>query len=332
MSLNKTVEVAISTYNRAQILKSWIDSNYRWMIEYGISLSIYDSSTNDETEQLITNLNNEDSFPKIKYVRKESSIKVDEKVLQSILESSADYIWPLGDSKGISGIDVKNKVFSFIERGYDFVCVFGTTKLNNDGKTYNNSLEFFGDCFWHATWLGGIIFNKEIFSSLKDKETYDEMLLKYNRNDGFSYLGIFYELIADRYIKASFTVIETDSKIGEKKVQGWLKRFMEVWCDNLIYFVDTIPDYYNPQKDKVLKETWSILDLDGVWSYKARMNGSLNKEIYEHYDRLGYIDRVLDDNRKIRRFAILPKLLLKPYYLLLRIENKLNRIKQKIWR
>ena len=325
---NKTIEIAISTYNRDQILKSWINDNYKQCSELGISLSVYDSSTNDETEKLINDLN-KNSFPGIKYVRKDSSIRVDEKVLQSILESSADYVWPLGDSISINFTDVKNKVIPFLERDYDFVCVFGSTKLDNDGTSYTLPINFFSDCFWHATWLGGLIFNKRVFLPLMDRETYDSMLCKYNRNDGFSYLGIFFELIADRKIQAAFTVIKTDGTIGRNKVQGWLKRYMEVWCDNLIYFVDSIPEYYNAQKDKVLKETWQILDLDSIWSYKARLAGGLNKEIYEHYDRLGYIDRVLEDKTRIRRFATLPISFAKPYYFVIRISKKIARWKNK---
>lgn len=329
MVSNKNIEIIISTYNRSSILESWINNNYKQCTEIGIGLSIYDSSTNDETEKLVNIINAKNILPKIKYVRKESSIRVDEKVLLSIIESSADFVWPLGDSTSINFTDVKNKVLPFLRKDYDFVCVFGNTRLNNDGKTYTRPIDFFGDCFWHATWLGGIIFNKKIFSSLKNKDIYETMLYKYDRNDGFSYLGIFFELIAYRNVKAAFTVIKTDGAIGRKKVQGWLKRYMEVWCDNLIYFVDTIPEYYNAQKDKVLKETWQILDLGDIWSYKARLAGGLSKEIYEHYDQLGYIDRVLDDKSRIRRFATLPRPLLKPYYYIVRISKKIVRWKNK---
>lgn len=321
----KTIEIAISTYNRPSILESWINNNYKQCSEIGISLSIYDSSTNDETERLVSTINDKNTFPRIKYVRKDSSIRVDEKVLQSIMESSADFVWPLGDSTSINFTDVKNKVVPFLQKDYDFVCVFGSSRLCNDGKTYTCPIDFFGDCFWHATWLGGIIFNRRIFSPLKNKEIYEAMLRKYNRNDGFSYLGIFFELISDNDICAAFTVIKTDGSIGKNKVQGWLKRYLEVWCDNLIYFVDSIPDYYNSQKERVLKDTWRILDLDGYWSYKARLAGGLNKEIYDHYDRLGYIDRVLDDKTRIRRFATLPMPFVKTYYFLIRIRKKLAR-------
>lgn len=329
MILNKTIEIAISTYNRSSILESWINNNYKQCAEIGIGLSIYDSSTNDETEKIVSTINDKNILPKIKYVRKESSIRVDEKVLLSIIESSADFVWPLGDSNSINFTDVENKVLPFLQKDYDFVCVFGNTRLDNDSKTYTRPIDFFGDCFWHATWLGGIVFNKRIFSPLKNKEMYETMLHKYNRNDGFSYLGIFFELIADRKIQAAFTVIKTDSTIGRNKVQGWLKRYMEVWCDNLVYFVDSIPEYYNAQKDKVLKETWQILDLDGIWSYKARLAGGLNKEIYEHYDRLGYIDRVLEDKTRIRKFATLPMPFVKPYYFVIRISKKIARWKNK---
>ena len=323
--MKHSLEIAISTYNRAHILEAWIENNFKQLSQLGIKLSIYDSSTNDDTLNLVNAFNSKENSMRIKYVRKDSSIRVDEKVMLSIIESSADYIWPLGDATSINFNDVSSKVIPFLDKDYDFVCVFGCTRLDNDRKTYSSPLEFFGDCFWHATWLGGIIFERSIFDPLLKKEEYDRLLRKYDRNDGFSYLGIFYELIANKQIQAAFTVIGTDGTIGKKKVQGWLKRYMEVWCDNLIYVVDSLPDYYNSQKDKVLKETWEILDLDSVWSYRARKCGALSKDIYEHYDRMGYLDRVLEDKRRIRKFSTLPMVLIKPYYLINKVKNKLMR-------
>ena len=324
--MQKSLEIAISTYNRASILKEWININFTQLSRLGISLAIYDSSTNDETMNLINSFNTGNLSNKIRYIRKDSSMRVDDKVLQSIMNSSADYVWPLGDSTCINFDDILTKIFPFLNEGYDFVCLFGNSKINNDGKIYNSPLDFFGECFWHATWLGGIIFDRNIFAPLLIEEKYDYFRKKYNRNDGFSYLGIFYELIANKQINAVFRIIRTDGTIGKNKVQGRLKRYMDVWCDNLIYFVDSLPDYYNPQKDKVLKETWKILDLDGIWSYKARKCGALSKEIFNRYDRLGYLDRVLDNKTRIKRFATLPDSLVKPYYLIIKIQNKISKV------
>ncbi|MDD6655895.1 MAG: hypothetical protein PUE95_01125 [Lachnospiraceae bacterium] len=321
-----TIEIAISTYNRPKILQSWLDENYVPLRELGISLSIYDSSTNNETERLIKSFNTSTSLGEIRYVKKESSIRLDEKVLQSILDSSSKYVWPLSDSVSIDFKDIKNKVFPFLERNYDFACLFGNTYLNNDGETYSKPIDFFSDCFWHATWLGGIIFKRDIFSPLYDEMIYKKMIEKYYRNDGFSYLGIFFELISNETVKASFSIVRCDGKIGKNKVPGWLKRYMEVWCDNLIYFVDSIPDYYNSAKNKVLKETWKVLDLDGVWCCRARLSGGLNKENFEYYEKKGYINRVVDDASTIKKIATLPTPLVRVYYLFYRIQRKLERI------
>ena len=325
MKMNRSVEISISTYNRAHILEAWLNENYKQLNKIGIKLSVYDSSTNDDTLNLIKKWNSADEDAKIRYVRKASSIRVDDKVLQSILDSSADYVWPLGDATSIDFEDVSSKVIRFLNENYDFVCVFGSTKNNNDGMTYSSSLLFFENCFWQTTWLGGLIFKRSIFNSLLEKDRYNYFLTKYNRNDGFSYLGIFYELIADKQITSSFVIVRTDGTIGKNKIQGWLKRFMEVWCDNLIYFVDSLPDYYNSRKEKVLKETWKILDLDGIWSYKARCCGTLSKDIYEYYDQMGYLDRILNNKTRLRRFATLPNAFIKLYYLILKIQRKLTR-------
>ena len=55
--MQKSLEIAISTYNRASILKEWININFTQLSKLGISLAIYDSSTNDETMNLINSIN-----------------------------------------------------------------------------------------------------------------------------------------------------------------------------------------------------------------------------------------------------------------------------------
>ena len=81
--MRKGVELAISTYNRPYILQKWLDVNYREVINLGFSLAVYDSSSQDETEKLILQVNSR-CKKKIKYRRIDSNIRLDEKVIISM--------------------------------------------------------------------------------------------------------------------------------------------------------------------------------------------------------------------------------------------------------
>lgn len=323
------IEIEISTYNRSHILKKWLENNYDCLERLGISLAIYDSSMNDETQELLVEWNKSLQSKKIKYVRVDSETRVDEKVLLSMIESEHNYVWPLGDSRNINFKDIEEKVISFLETDYDLACIWSETCLNNDGKTYDNALDFFNDCFWHATWLGGLILRRELLDELQNSEKLKKYLEKYNRNDGFSYLGILYEIMAGKKIMASFSVIGIE-EISKNKKPGWLKRYLQVWCDNLCFLMDMLPEYYTPIKRKVLKEVWTKLELDGAyWCYQARISGGLNKEIFQYYDEKGLIDRVSDNKIRIRWFATLNKIFLLIYYMELKAKKKILRIVKK---
>lgn len=322
--MKKSVELAISTYNRSSILGKWIDSNYTDISNLGFSLAVYDSSTNNETQKLISLINSQ-STKKIKYRRIDSNVRLDEKVLISMMESEFEYVWPLGDSRHINFADFEKKVVPFLQKGYDYMCIWSESKVNNDGKTYQDSVSFFNDCFWHVTWLGSLIIKKELLLQLNDPNIFKEYIKKYNRNDGFSYLGIFFDIIAQRKCVASFSIVRIEELIPHKSSE-WLKRYLEVWCDNLCFLIDNLDPVYNGVKEKVLKETWRILNLDGPsWCYKARKAGGLTKEQFVLYDECGLIDRVSPHKKRILHFASLPSPALELYYFILRVFFYLKR-------
>lgn len=316
--MQKGVELAISTYNRPYILQKWLDVNYREVINLGFSLAVYDSSSQDETEKLILQVNSR-CKKKIKYRRIDSNIRLDEKVIISMVESDYEYVWPLGDSRYINFTDLENKVVPFLNENYDYLCIWSESMLENDGVTYCDPASFFSDCFWHVTWLGSLIIKKELLSGLNDSNILEKYISKYNRNDGFSYLGIFFDIISHEKCKGAFSIVEIGELVPNKS-SAWLKRYLEVWCDNLCFLIDNLDPVYDDVKEKVIREVWDILNFDGPsWCYKARKAGGLTKEKCEFYCEQGLIDRVSPNKKRIMRFASLPSPTLEIYYFTLRV-------------
>jgi len=111
----------------------------------------------------------------------------------------------------------------------------------------------------------------------------------FNRNDGFSNNGMMYNVLAKKSrVRISVSEIGRISELSKRKVPGWLKRYIEVWGDNLCYMIDNLDDIYAPYKEKVLKEVWDVLNLDEAeWCYKAKLAGGLSPDIYEYPCVLG---------------------------------------------
>lgn len=327
-----SIEIAIATYNRSNILKKWFQEDLSQVFDVGFHLSVYDSSTNNDTEKLVQEINKTND-KKIRYVHVADSLRLDEKILMSVLTSECDYVWPLGDSRTLDLEVVKNKVVPFIDKGYDVACVWSDSGLGNDGKTYTDVNEFFYDCFWHATWLGGIIFKRSIFDFNYGDKEYLNYMRKFNRNDGFSNMGMLFNVLAKKEkVRISFSEIGGIHEVSDQKTPGWLKRYLEVWCDNLCYVIDNLDEVYNPSKAKVLKEVWNVLSLDKAeWCYKARLAGGLSSEIYDYYDKLGLLDRVSDHKGRICFYAKSNRLLIESGYFVFRCKRKFKSGARKIY-
>lgn len=318
----KKIEILLSTYNRPTILKQWLESSSILEKDSQLAVAIYDSSTDDSTKELIQTYNKK-TAAKIKYVHIDNNIRLDDKIMKSILESEHEYVWPMGDSRIFSYEDITKKVIPIIENGVDFCCMFNSSEAS-DGEVFLDSKSFFDKCFWHATLLGGIIFKKQIFEPLMDIDCLDKWNKKYYKNDGFSYLGVFYDLIANKRINAVFVNTKIVD-IGKNKVPGWIHRYLTVWCENLVYLIDNLDDFYSEYKEDVLKRTWNVLNLDEAeWCYKAKLAGGLTSEIYEYYNSSGLLDRVSDHKDRIRFFAYSSERQAKIKYLEYKVTRKLK--------
>lgn len=300
------VEIAISTYNRSDIIKKWIELSIDELLEHNILLSVYDSSTNYETKGIIDKKNEEYKGKcEILYYKIDANMRLDDKVLFSILNSKREYVWPIGDSRLCDYASIKNKVCEAIVKDIDYIGLYGEAEELN-GHIYDNIVEYFKEMFWCSTLLGGMIFKKKVFENLQDERIRSKYIKKYNKNDGFSYLGIFYEIALGYNCKGMY-IFHSFSDIAISKKPGWIKRYFEVWCENMCYLFDLLPSDYQVIANETLLTTWKKIKLDGwYWLLRARIENGLNKNIFLKYEKNGMVYRVSTHTKRIRFVANMP--------------------------
>mgnify|MGYP003307557618 CR=1 FL=1 len=98
--------------------------------------------------------------------------------------------------------------------------------------------------------------------------------------------------------------------LPEVKRQVWVSRFYECWVENVCELIDNLPAKYEG-KNNIPNETWVTMHFDSmVYAYRARINGGLNREIFNKYYNNGMLLRVTNRIGRIRFFAITPMWLL----------------------
>lgn len=322
-------EIAIVTYNRAPFIKEWIAYGYEDCKKRNIKLSIYDSSTNDDTEQLLKNLN-DDGYG-IEYHRVPSETPIGYKPMLPILNSGCEYVWVAGDSRRNDFAELDAKVFPFIKQKIEYILISAGFNEQNDQKIYTDKSEFLLDCFISTTCIGLSIYKISLFDGLKsDASWMADCDRKYKDNYGFGWLGYFYEAFAKDNYKAAFAVIKILNILPKQKKQAWAGRFYECWVENLCDIMDYIPDVYKT-KNKVPRDTWVQMNLDGwFYSKRARDCGGLTPEIYKKYLDNGMLERVTDKTNRIKFFACAPQWQVNLYCLPFRALGKCKSAAKKI--
>lgn len=323
------LEIAMVTYNRCEFVKEWIRLCHNETIKRNILLSVYDSSTNFETENFIKEYNK--THERIVYVKVPSETEIGYKPMLPILSSKAKYVWVSGDSRYHDFNEMDEKIFPLIKDGVDSILFCWEKKKNNFGRMYTDKSEFLKESFISATCIGWSIYKTDLFDGLKT----DEMWLKacdekYRRNYGFGWIGYFFEAFTKDDAKASLIKIENKKIFPKNKKQSWAKRFYECWVENLIDLTSKLPDIYTTKYD-IPRQTWDDMKLySHAFCRLARVNGGLSPEIFEKYMGNGMLQKVTDRIRRIKFYAYAPMWQINIIYMICRLLNGLKRVLRKL--
>ncbi len=299
-------EIALVTYNRCEFVAEWLEHCFIQTKIRNISLSIWDSSTNPDTEEYIKEFNVKENAD-ITYYHVSSETSVGYKPIFPLLSVSSKYVWVSGDSRYHDFNLLDQKIFPYLKQNIDYIVLHAVNNEENDGKVYTDRNEFLRECFLSMTCIGLSIFKTSIFEPIKGNSALKkECDRKYKDNYGFGWMGYFLEIYALKNYKALFSVIPIINIKSEKKIRSWFKRYYHCWVEDLCNLAEYLSEKYK-HTDIILKDTWKYLTLDRPSiCYDVRKAGDLNSQTFSEYKNNGMFDKVTKHIDRLERFANCP--------------------------
>lgn len=300
-------EIAIATYKRSEFIQKWLEKCYEPAMERSIKLSIYDSSPDIKTKEVVEKFN-KDKRSKVQYHHVDEKTIIGYKPMIPILESTSKYLWISGDSKCHDFGELDEKVFPYIkDKSVDYIVMNTANNYRMPDTLFDDKSKMIHSVFVASTCIGLSIYRTAIFDPIKKNasllQQYDKL---FKNNYGFAWLGYFYNVYAMGEYKALLANVEIKDTLNKAKTQSWVVRFYGCWADDLCQIIDNIPASYE-NKDGIPKETWEVMKLNSMaYGYKARKFGDLNGKKYQELKKAGIIDRLTDRPSRIRYFATAP--------------------------
>lgn len=296
-------EIALVTYNRCEFIAEWLERCYEPVRKRGIHFSIYDSSTNDETEKYIIDFKTEKGDADIEYYHVDSDIHIGYKPMLPLLHSRSKYVWVAGDSR-CSDLDVMDeKVFPYLKQDIDCAVLHILKNDENDGKIYTDREEFFRDCYDSVGVIGLVIYKTALFEPLKNNTLLRTECDRKYKDNWFAWMGYFFEMFALEEHKAVFAVVPLVNIKPDKKTISWISKYYGCWIEGSCDLMDGLADSYSGT-ETVLRNAWKYSAQDiPLNQYIMRKNGDLNKETYKKYKENGMLERCTRQVGRMERFA-----------------------------
>ena len=328
-------EIAVVTYNRVDFVKKWLAHCYSPAVRRNIKLSIYDSSTNDETKTLVLRFN-QSKHNKVNYYHIDENTKIGYKPMIPVLQSESTFLWVSGDSRYHDFEELDIKVFSLIKkRTVDCLIINVDNNYRTPDTIFDNRSKMIHSCFVATTCIGMSIYKTSIFDPIKkDPQKLKEMDDVFRSNYAFAWLGYFYSVYAMNDYKTALVNVKINEILAAQKKQTWASRFMGCWVEDLCQVVDQIPDLY-ARKGMIPKEVWKVMKLNTIpGGYKARKNGDLTRKKYKELKSNGMLLRVVDNTMIMSFFSIAPLFLIElinsSFSWMISVVVKLSRIKRRV--
>lgn len=303
--------------NRSLSIKEYMDNVIDICIDNKIGIYIYDTSTNNDTQEYINWLVRSKRCEDIIMYKRDNNYPdktTDLKVLVGLeeLKNFTDYVWLCGD-----GIVVDMMLcLRYIEEGINNKCkvIFFEYESDSDKnyvEKYDNCVSFFSEYGWSATSYGATIVSSKLIDTKLQSKLYERY-----RNTGFLYWSsLFTELSnnEENDIYVVHTKYFHKNKHKNSNASYGKGKFLKFWVENWSKAVYGLPAVYDGYKNKVAKDIGIKLHLYSVHNLiKLRGTHNLEKEQLDYYCAM--LPLVTDvPYKQIRKYTYFPKWLAVSY-------------------
>jgi glycosyltransferase involved in cell wall biosynthesis len=287
MIFNKNLAIVVPTYNRAQILKVWLECHAQLMFSKNIQIHIQDNRSTDGTKQLLEEWKKR--FENITFETNKKNIGPKKNLQKAINTSDSRFVWMVGDSYFISR-ELINKILLKIKSHSPLFFIINLKEHIKILKDKYMQADFVCEKISGVlSCISCIIYNKDKLGNINFKN----ISISY-----FPHTVYILDQLKNHNSKAywiSSSIYKLSLPYQEKKNWANTSFVFEIGCKNWIDSINSIIGYSSKSKKKAFKLFSDITNLfswkGGFWlraqglltinkikNYKIYLNKSVGKK------------------------------------------------------
>lgn len=282
----KKMALCLLTYNRAEIVKSFIEKEIDILSEVDIDLIVYDSSELEETKKVIEAYNFQ-GYRNLYYKKTDSRISSNVKFfnIAANVSSTYEYVW-LSHDHTVFDSGVLKYILECLKEKPDFVYL---RKQCVDYKCVieNNLNEFAMKAAWQLGRFGAAIIRNDTFLKKVD---WEQMALKYltDKRLNFSQIGLYLEQLSLMDKPCVMTLEfprESFYDLFRFQKASWDDETIRICLESWGEVISALPDSYTDKVsllqtiDKYFLSKNKIVELKRIKQYNIKAYFKYNKWI-----------------------------------------------------
>jgi len=321
MKINKSLSIAIPSFNRPEILRRSLSLVIDELLNHSVGIYVSDDSDNEEVSNMI-----KESFPDYKnifYYQNYPSLGHDKNFIKTLNLPSSEYIWLLGDSVGISPNAIEQILKVIRKHNPEILAVNYRDRITGGSKEYKSMFhkdpkEVFNLFAWHLTQTGVTIYSKKAIKYLNKLEIENKKAICSNN---FPQISLIFNFLSTN---CSFYWVNSNLIYSSGTSQSyWQKETLNTFITDWEQAISDLPEVYDLSlKQKVIKEHSKKTNIFSAKNLlKIRSKGAFDK------DSLKKFRSKLDSHSRLPYFLLLfissipPRLLRAPNFIKLLRKN-----------
>jgi glycosyltransferase involved in cell wall biosynthesis len=292
---NTELSIVIPTYNRMEILKSNLLLMLNDIKKNSIPIYISDDSTDDFTEKLIIELQQEYQY--IFYHKNEINLGHDKNYLRALKLSNEKFTWFLGDSMIIKPNAIEH-ILQIINttNSYSFIVVNDENRnFTLNEKLFTDKNEILHSLAWHLTLSGSTIYSRHTIESINEN-----LVLQYAN---FPQIAIIFNFLNNN----GNNLLWTNKKYiytNKTKTSYWSNKILETFTKDFIDVIMSLDKTYTSKNKLFAIKNHSRYT--GLFGYKnlveLKSKNVITPTIYEQYAH--FILKASHENPKLIQLII----------------------------